>query len=332
MKIILDINGGDKKIDEAIIGAYQAVKKYNLDVILIGPKNKIVNILNKNNINNNIFEIIDCDKTIKIEDDATTILKSNIDTSMGIALQMLSDNKADALVSSGSTAALLIGSTFIVKRIKGIKRPAFAPIIPSYNNPYMLIDAGANLDCKESVLEQFALMGSIYMKNVFNINRPKVGILNIGSEQNKGRDIEINTFNSLSKTSLNFYGNIEAREVPFGVCDVVVTDGFTGNITLKAIEGMGKMFNETLKDIFLNNTKTKLAALLIKKDIIKIKKKFDYKEQGGAIVIGVKKPVIKAHGSSDRLAFENAIRQAKIVVEKNVCVNIENSLNEENNG
>lgn len=332
MKIILDINGGDKKIDEAVIGAYKAATKYNVDIILIGPKYEILNILNKNNIDKSFFKIVDCNKTMKIEDDATTILKSNIDTSMGLSLQMLSEGRADALVSSGSTAALVIGSTFIVNRIKGIKRPALAPLVPSYNNPYMLIDAGANVDCKESILYQFALMGSIYMKNVFNINKPKVGILNIGSEQNKGRDIEISTFNSLSKSNLNFYGNIEARELAFGVCDVVVTDGFTGNIALKTVEGMGKMFNETLKDIFLKNTKTKLAAFLVKSDIMKIKKKFDYKEQGGAIVIGVKKPVIKAHGSSDGIAFENAIRQAKIVVEKNVCVNIENSLNEGNNG
>ena len=263
---------------------------------------------------------------ISMHDDPTLILKEKKDSSMGKALQLLKDGSADALVSGGSTAALVVGATMLVGRIKGVKRPALAPVMPGADGPYMLIDVGANTECRPSMLSQFAVMGSIYASSILGVNNPKVGLVNIGVEETKGTALQLETYSVLSEQEgLNFAGNIEARELPFSACDVAVCDGWTGNIILKTQEGMGKYFNDFLKGTFVK-TKGKLSALLIMDKLKAFKKKMDYTEYGGAPLMGIAKPVIKAHGSSNPKAFYNAIRQAREFLEANVISKIEAEL------
>lgn len=328
MKIIIDAQGGDYAPLEVVKGAYLAKKEYNVHIILVGNKVEIEKCCKSENIDINLFEINHCEEVIEMDDDPITLLNEKKGCSMSVAFNLLKEDKGDAIVCAGNTGAILVGGTFIIKRIKGIKRAALAPIIPSFGKyPVMLMDAGANVECRPEMLVQFSKMGSIYMNKVLNISNPKVGLLNIGAEDTKGREFEVNSFNMLKNvTDINFYGNIEARELPSGECNVVVTDGFTGNIALKLIEGMGKNFNTTLKSMFLKNVMGMLSAVLIKGSLNDFKKKMDYKEQGGAILLGVKKPVIKAHGSSDSKAFKNAIRQAINIVNNDVIKDIEESI------
>jgi len=330
MKIIIDAMGGDYAPLEAVKGAYLAKKEYGVNILLVGNKYDIERCCNEQNIDKNLFEIEHCGDIITMDDDPITMLKEKSSCSMAVAFNLLKDDKGDAIVCAGNTGAILVGGTFIIKRIKGIKRAALAPIIPSFGTyPMMLMDAGANIECRPEMMVQFAKMGSIYMNKIYNIDTPKVGLLNIGAEETKGRDFEINSYKMLKDVKdINFYGNIEPRELPTGECNVVVTDGFTGNIALKLIEGMGKSFNHTLKDIFLGSVIGKMSALLVKGSLMDFKKKMDYKEQGGAILIGIKKPVIKAHGSSDARAFKNAIRQAVNIVRNDVIKDIEESINQ----
>lgn len=328
MKIIIDAQGGDNAPLEIVKGAYLAKKEYNINILLVGDEESIKKCCKAENIDINLFEIHHCKKNIEMYDDPITLLNENKDCSMAVAFRLLKDGEGDAIVCAGNTGAILVGGTFVVKRIKGIKRAALAPLIPSFGeHPIMLMDAGANVECRPEMMVQFAKMGSIYMNKVLNIKKPNVGLLNIGAEETKGRDFEVNSYNLLKEVSnINFYGNVEARDVPKGICNVVVTDGFTGNIALKLIEGMGKSFTNTLKNIFYKSVISKLSAVLVKGALKDFKNKMDYKEQGGAILIGVKKPVIKAHGSSDARAIKNAIRQAINMVEKNVVKLIEESL------
>ncbi|MGL5972883.1 MAG: phosphate acyltransferase PlsX [Oscillospiraceae bacterium] len=326
MKIIVDAMSGDNAPLDIIKGCIIARKEYNIDILLVGNKTEIEKCCKSNNLNIDDFEIEHCEDVMKMEDVPTELLKSKKKCSMAVAFNLLNDGKGEAVVLAGNTGAVLVGGTFIIKRIKGVKRVALAPIIPSFGDPFVLMDAGANIDCRPEMLSQFAIMGSIYMEKILKIKKPKVGLLNIGAEDNKGRDLEIESYQLLKNANINFYGNIEPRDIPMGKCDVVVTDGFTGNVALKLIEGMGLCFGDVLKKIFFKNLKSKIAALMVKNDIKYFKSKMDYKEQGGAILLGVKKPVIKAHGSSDERAFKNAIRQAVNMVTNNVIEEIEKSL------
>ena len=259
-----------------------------------------------------------------IHDNPKLILKEKKDTSMGKALMMLKEDKADALVSGGSTAALAMGATMLVGRIKGVKRPALAPVMPGADGPYMLIDVGANSECRPSMLVQFAVMGSIYINSILGVENPKVGLVNIGAEDTKGTALQLESYPMLSEQEgINFAGNIEARELPFSACHVAVCDGWTGNIILKTQEGMGKYFNSFLKGTFVK-TKGKLSALLVMDKLKAFKKKMDYTEYGGAPLMGIAKPVIKAHGSSNPKAFYNAIRQARNFIKADVISKIEN--------
>lgn len=230
--------------------------------------------------------------------------------------------KGDAFVCAGSTGALLVGATFLVKRIPGIKRAAVAPVLPTETTPFLLIDGGANNDCRPEMLVQFAIMGSAYMQNVMQVEKPRVALLNVGAEETKGRELELESYVQLSQAPVNFIGNIEARELPAGAADVVVTDGFTGNVALKLYEGMGKFMAHQMKGNLFAGAAGKLAALLILPKIKALTKKMDYKAVGGAVMLGVQKPVIKAHGSSDGTAFFNAIRQARDCVAGNVVQTI----------
>lgn len=267
------------------------------------------------------IEIEHTEDVFDIHEEPNQIIKSGKNTSMALGLQLLADGKGDAFVSAGSTGALVMGATFIVKRIKGIKRVAPSPVMPADKGSFLLTDAGANTECRPEMLMQFAVMGSAYMEKVMGIKNPKVALLNIGAEETKGRDLEIETYKLLEKSGLNFVGNIEARDMPRGECQVVVTDGFTGNIALKLYEGMGSFFSKKLKWIF--SGAGKIGALFSLGKIKVFKKQMDYKEVGGSALLGVRAPVIKAHGSSDGTAFFNAVRQAKKCVEGNVTGEIE---------
>ena len=331
MKIIVDGFGGDNAPTEIIKGCAMAVKELNVNIILTGNKNLINQEASKYNINLKNIEIMDCKSVMPVEEDPTEILKKYSDSSMAVGLSLLSKedgSSGDAFVSAGSTGALVVGASLIVKRIKGIKRAAIATLVPTIKGCYMLIDSGANHDCRPEMLVQFGLMGSIYMNKIEKLNSPKVAILNIGIEKNKGTDLQKNAYELLKKLNLNFIGNIEARDIPFGLADVVISDGFVGNILLKYTEGLAKFFVIMIKNIFLKNIFTKCAAILVKGGMKNFKKKLDYTEFGGAILLGIKRPVIKAHGSSNAKAIKNAIRQAYKMVKNNTINTIDKDLKE----
>ena len=321
MKIIVDAFGGDNAPLEVLKGCQEAVAKLGVNIILTGSSQKLKDCASANEISLDGMEIEHTDDVFDIHEEPKEIIKSGKNTSMALGLKLLADGRGDAFVSAGSTGALVMGATFIVKRIKGIKRIAPSPVLPADMGSFLLTDAGANTECRPEMLVQFAVMGSAYMEKVMGIDKPKVGLLNIGAEDSKGRELEIETYKLLQQSGLNFIGNIEARELPKGECHVVVTDGFTGNIALKLYEGMGSFFSKKMKWIF--SGAGTLGALFSLSKIKLLKKQMDYKEVGGSALLGVKKPVIKAHGSSDAKAFYNAVRQAAKCVEGNVAGEIE---------
>lgn len=321
MKIIVDAFGGDNAPLEVIKGCARAVKELGVSVILTGKESAIRKCASENDISLSGIDIAHTDDVFDIHDEPKEIVKSGKNSSMGLGLKLLADGKGDAFVSAGSTGALVMGATFIVKRIKGIQRIAPSPILPADKGSFILLDAGANTECRPEMLVQFAVMGSAYMEKVMGIKNPTVGLLNIGAEETKGRKLDIEAYGLLKDSGLNFIGNIEARDMPRGECRVVVTDGFTGNIALKLYEGMGSFFSRKIKWIFSGSGK--VGALFSLGKIKKFRKQMDYKEVGGSALLGVRKPVIKAHGSSDATAFFNAVRQAKRCVEANVTGEIE---------
>lgn len=322
VKVIVDAFGGDNAPLEVIKGCERAVKELGVKIVLTGIENKIKKCADENGVSLDGMEIVHTDDVFDIHEEPKEIIKSGKNTSMAIGMQLLADGKGDAFVSAGSTGALVMGATFIVKRIKGIKRVAPAPILPADKGSFILLDAGANTDCRPDMLVQFAVMGSAYMERVMGMKKPKVALLNIGAEDTKGRELETETYKLLQKSGLNFVGNIEARDLPKGECQVVVTDGFTGNIVLKLYEGMGSFFSKKMK--WLYSGIGAVGALFSMKKIKDFKAQMDYRETGGSALMGVKKPVIKAHGSSDEKAFFNAIRQAKKCVEGKMTASIEN--------
>ena len=334
MKIVFDAFGGDNAPLSNIEGAAMAVKEYNADIILCGAEEKIKQCAEENNISLDGIEILHADEVFDVHDDPNLLLKSKSNTSMAVAFKAVKDGIADAIISAGSSGAVLMGGTFIVKRIRGIKRPAFAMALPTTaENPYLLIDMGANIDCRPEVLEQFALIGSVYMKNVMNIEKPKVGLINIGAEDTKGGENLVETHKRLSQSDLNFVGNVEPRDLNSGVCDVAVCDGFTGNVVLKLTEGVAGTMMKLVKGVFAKNIFSKIAAAMVMSGLKSLKKKFDYSEYGGAPLMGVKAPVIKAHGSSDSKAIKNAVKQAMDFSNTGVIDQIEKALKgEKENG
>ncbi len=326
MRIAIDGFGGDNSPDEVVKGAVAAAKEYGVTVVITGDTKKLDECFDRLGLSKKGVEFENADGVIRIEDDPKQILKEKKNSSMGVALSMVADGRADAMVSAGSTAALVMGGTLTVKRIKGIKRPSLTPILPGTDSSYILLDGGANLDCRSEMLYQFAIMGSVYMNKIMGIENPRVGLLNVGAEEEKGRELEQQTYELLKNSRLNFIGNVEARNAALGGADVLVTDGFTGNVYLKTVEGMGKFMKGALKGIFYRNVLTKIGALFTMKGIKQISRQMDYRETGGSPLLGTAHPVIKAHGSSDALAFKNAIRQAKQFVEKSVISEIEAAL------
>lgn len=330
MKIIVDAFGGDNAPVEILKGCESAVREYSVEIILTGDEEKIKSAAQENGISLNGMEIISAPSVMSMEAAPTTILKENADTSMAVGLKALSEGKGDAFLSAGSTGALTVGATFIVKRIKGIKRPAIGTVLPTDKGVALLMDCGANAECRAEMLHQFAIMGDAYMSSVFGIDRPRVGLVNIGTEETKGDELRLEAFGLMKKeANYNFIGNIEGRDIFLGGCDVAVADGFAGNAMLKISEGMAKFLLKNLKSALTSNLKTKIGALFVKKSVYGLKSKFDYKEYGGAMIFGVRKPVIKAHGSSDARAIKNAIRQAIGCVNNDVVSRIQQELEKE---
>lgn len=316
MKLIVDAFGGDNAPLEIIKGCESAVEEYGYEIVLVGDEDKIRACADENNVSLKNMSIVHAPEMISMEDHPDCILKEKKDSSMAKGMLLLASGEGDAFVTAGSTGAAVIGSTFLVKRIKGVKRAALATILPNDNGGnFMVLDVGANVECRPEVLSQFGLMGSEYMKSFLNIENPRVALLNVGTEDTKGGDLQKAAFAVLKDSPLNFIGNVEARDLLFGVADVVVCDGFSGNVMLKSIEGVAQFMMKNLKGALYKNLKTKLAALSLKKSLGAFKKKLDYTEIGGAPLMGISKPVIKAHGNSKAKAFKNALAQAAMYAE-----------------
>lgn len=318
MHIIVDGFGGDHAPLAVLEGVKKAVTDFGVEITVTGDEQKLRACAAENGISLDHIQIQDAPAVITNDDPPTEILKSLSNSSMAIGMKMLANGEGDAFLSAGSTGALVVGASMIVKRIKGIKRAPLGTIIPNRDGCVLLLDVGANAECRPEFLVQFAHMGAFYMKAVMGIENPRVGLLNIGAEEKKGTELQVETYKLLQASNLNFVGNVEGRDVPLGAADVVVSDGFTGNIMLKTMEGMGSFFNSVLKKMFLRSLKTKIGALVVKKDLAGMKKKFDYSEYGGAPLLGISRPVVKAHGSSNGNAFYNAVRQAKLMVENDM--------------
>ena len=321
MKIILDAMGGDNAPDATIKGAVKAIKEIDSEIILVGNEEVINNKVKEFYGKNSIGEISDritihnTTETIEMEDIPTQAIKHKKDSSMVVGFNLLKEEKGDVFISAGNSGALLTGATLLVGRIKGVDRPAMAPMLPSYKKGLLLVDAGANTNCKPMNLLQFAQMANIYLKKIHNIEKPVIGLLNIGTEETKGNDLIKESYKLLKEKAneydINFAGNVEGRDAFTGEIDAIITDGFTGNVFLKTVEGFGKLVKRSLTESIKRNILTTIGAIPAMPAIKKFAKTMDYKEYGGALFLGVKKPVVKAHGSSDEYLFYFTIKQAE---------------------
>lgn len=322
MKIIVDAMGGDNAPREIVAGALRARDELGVELVLVGKAEEIRACLQ----DEKQIEIVDARELVTMEDDPSTATRRKKDSSMAVALNLLKEGKGDAVVSAGSTGALLTGATLTVKRIRGIRRAALAPVLPAGEHGVMLIDCGANVECTAEYLLQFAYMGSFYAKKLMGCERPRVGLLNVGTEDTKGGELQHQTFALLKQADeegrVHFIGNVEGTDVFSGKVDVVVTDGFTGNVLLKGTEGVIKYIMQQLKGVFYASTKNKLAAAALKNDLAAMKKSMDVNEVGGTALVGISKPVIKAHGSSKASSFFAAIRQAVAFVNSGIIEEI----------
>ncbi|MGE4284291.1 MAG: phosphate acyltransferase PlsX [Clostridia bacterium] len=322
MKIIVDAMGGDHAPIEIVKGSIQAAKDFNVDIFLVGNEETIIQELKKYQYPNERIHIIHASEVITNDDSPTKAIKLKKDSSLVKGLKMLKNGEGDAFISAGNTGALLSGALLLVGRIKGVDRPALTPVIPTDTGYSVLVDAGANTSCKPLNLLQFGIMGSAYMKKVLNTPSPRVGLVNIGTEEGKGNDLTKESHILLKKAPINFMGNIEARDIAAGVADVLVCDGFVGNVILKFMEGMGLTFYANIKKIFTKNIFTYLAAIIVKNGLKEFKKKMDYTEHGGAPLLGIDGVIIKSHGNSNAKAFYYAIKQAHKFIETGVISEI----------
>jgi phosphate acyltransferase len=324
MKLAVDAMGGDHAPKEIVLGVDKALKEFqDIEILLYGDEAEISKyITSRERLN-----IIHTDEVITGTDEPVRAVRRKKNASMVLMAQAVADGKADACVSAGNTGALMTAGLFIVGRIEGIERPALAPTLPTLDGKgFLMLDMGANVDAKPEHLAQYAIMGSIYAEKVRGIKNPKVGLLNIGSESKKGNELTKKTFGLLNDININFIGNVESRDLLDGAADVVVTDGFTGNMVLKTIEGTALSIFSMLKKTLTSSFKTKMAAGLIKNDLKDLKNMLDYSEYGGAGLFGLNAPVIKAHGSSNENALFNAVRQAKTMVENDVSNTIKRAI------
>ena len=326
MKIIVDAFGGDNAPLEIIKGCAEATKELDIDILLTGDEQEIRRVAKENEISLDRITIADAPDVITMEDSAGDIMKSKSNSSMAVGLKKLAAGEGDAFLSAGNSGALVVGATMIVKRIKGVKRVAFAPVMPKDKGFFMLIDSGANVDCKPEMLRQFGVMASIYVEKVMGVKNPRVGLANVGVEDHKGGELQHAAFALLKDSPVNFIGNIEARDIPYDAADVIVADGFTGNCILKLYEGVAMLMMGKIKEIFKKSAKNMIAASLIMKDLKGLKKEMDYNEYGGAPIMGAAKPVFKAHGSSKAKTIKSALRLTKAYVEGNVVQEIADSI------
>ena len=320
MKIILDAMGGDNAPAEILKGAAAAVASFwpEVEIIAVGDAEKIAACAKENNLKLDHIEIVNTTEVIEMCDEPAKAVRTKKDSSMVVGLKLLAEGKGDAFVSAGSTGALHVGTSLIVRTVKGVKRPALATIIPG-KTPFMLLDSGANVECRPSMLEAFGVMGSVYMEQVMGVKNPRVALVNNGAEESKGTPTYVDLRPAEGKQPHQLCGNAEPRDIPAGAADVVVADGFTGNVILKLTEGLAKFFGAKLKGLFKSGVKGALAYLLLKGGVADFKKGMDADEYGGAPFLGAAKPVIKAHGSSNARAIHQAIRQAKLCVENDLC-------------
>ena len=328
MKIIVDAMGGDNAPQAPVMGAVEANREYGVGVILVGRGETILKVLEDNGIKELPagVEIAHASEVVEMCDNPATAFREKKDSSLTVGLNLLKSGEGDAFVSAGSTGALLSGATLVVKRIRGIRRAALAPVVPTGNGGAVLIDCGANAECPPEYLLQFAYMGSYYAEHVLGRPEPRVGLLNIGVEPSKGTSLQTAVYPMLVEAGkagrINFVGNVEAREAVEGAVDVIVSDGYSGNIFLKTMEGTGLYLVRELKGMFTQNLLTKLAAVLVSGGLKKMKKLLSSSEVGGTALVGISKPVIKAHGSSDAYAIKNAVRQAKQYVSSGIIESI----------
>ncbi|NJJ34070.1 phosphate acyltransferase PlsX [Clostridioides difficile] len=310
MKIVIDGMGGDNAPKSNVEGAVNAIKEYNVDLIITGDKDLLEKEFSNYEFDRKKLEIVHTTEIIENEDKPVKAIRSKKDSSMVVALNLVKEGKADAIISAGNTGALLAGGLFVVGRIKGIDRPCLCSAIPNVKRGMTLIaDCGANADCKPKNLVEFAAMSNIYARKVLGLENPKVALANVGLEEGKGNDLVKRSYEEVKKLDLNFIGNVEAREVINAYTDIIICDGFTGNILLKSAEGVALSVMSLIKETFMASTKSKIGALLIKDDLRKLKSFIDYSEYGGAPLLGLNGGVIKAHGSSDAKAIKNAINQ-----------------------
>ena len=332
MKIIVDAMGGDNAPACNVKGALDAVKELGVEVVLVGRGEEILKCLKENGVADLPagVEIAHADQVVEMCDNPATAFKEKKNSSLTVGLNMLKEGRGDAFVSAGSTGALLSAATLLVKRIKGIRRAAMAPVVPTGKVGAVLIDCGATAECTPEYLLQFAFMGSFYAEHVLGRPEPRVGLLNIGAEEEKGDILRHETFALLKEAGdqgrINFIGNVEANDAVLGKADVVVTDGFTGNVMLKTLEGTAKFLMKELKNVYLTNGRTKLGAVLVKNEMAGLKRKADPAEIGGTPFLGISKPVIKAHGGSDANAIKNAILRAKEYAESGFIEEIEKNI------
>lgn len=324
MKIIVDAFGGDNAPGEILLGCAQAQEELGVDLLLTGDRARLEACAKELGIFQAFsrMEVLECGDALTMEDEPTSVIREKTDSSMAVGLRALAEGKGDAFASAGNSGALVVGATTIAKRIRGVKRVSFAPVLPKESGFFMLIDGGANVDCRPEMLLQFGVMGSAYMEKVMGIKSPRVGLANVGAEAHKGDALRHEAYALLSACKdINFIGNVEARDIPYDACDVVVTDGFTGNMMLKLYEGVALAVMGMVKGVFTKNLKNKLAASLAYGDMKALKKQMDYNEYGGAPIMGAAKPVFKIHGSAKAPTVKNALRltrdytQARVVEE-----------------
>ena len=334
MKIILDAMGGDNAPQAPVLGALQAAKDFGAQITLVGKGEDILQVLRDQGIQTlpEGVEIANAEEVVDMHDDPANVIRKKKNSSMVIGLRMLSEGEGDAFVSAGSTGALLSGATLIVKRVKGIRRAAMGPVMPNKaGGKTVILDCGANAECTPEFLLQFGIVGSLYAQKYLKVESPKVGLLNIGTEDTKGTPLQKEAYALLQQAAreglINFVGNVEARDVPLGAVDVVVCDGFAGNVLLKSIEGTAMFMGSMMKHkIFKRNALSAIGYLFCKPGVDEVMKMLDYREIGGTQFLGIKKPVIKAHGSSDALAFRNAVRQAMDAANSDISADLEESL------
>ncbi|MEY8419659.1 phosphate acyltransferase PlsX [Oscillospiraceae bacterium 44-5] len=328
MKIIIDAMGGDNAPQAPVMGAIQANKEDGVEIILVGRGEDILKTLADNGISDlpSGMEIAHASEVVEMCDDPATAFRKKKDSSLTVGLNLLKNGAGDAFISAGSTGALLSAATLVTKRIKGIRRAALAPVVPTGNGGAVLIDCGANAECPPEYLLQFAYMGSYYAEKVLGREKPKVGLLNIGAEPSKGTDLQTTVYPMLEAASdagrIHFVGNVEAREAVQGAVDVIVSDGYSGNIFLKTMEGTGLYLAREIKAMFMKNLFTKLAALLVSGGLKEFKRKMDSSEVGGTALLGISKPVIKAHGSSDAKAIRSAITKTREYISSGIIEDI----------